>query len=514
MIRLARQGPEEEVLVSTTESGPRSYGNWAKPKTAGLLGLSAIGTAVLFVGAGFSVIVTMVSNILDGLVCAAVFGVFLLAVAVKDKHGQSALMRATTRAGWLTTKSKGTNLYRSGPLGRAEWGTVQLPGLAAGSRLSEWRDSYNRPFALVHVPATSHFTVVIATEPDGAALVDREQVDVWVSEWGMWLAGLGDEPGIEAASVIIETAPDTGTRLRREVSSRIDPAASPFSKALLGEIMDTYPAGSATIKAFVSITFNAAPRTGGKKRTLEEMGRELASRLPGLTQGLSATGAGATRPVPAQELCEVIRVAYDPAAARLIDEAHAVGETPELFWPEVGPTAHQAGWDTYRHDSALSVTWMMSGAPRGNVPSSVLARLLAPHRDIARKRVTLLYRPIDAAKAAAIVEADVRAASFNLSASSKPTARTITTTRAALATAQEEASGAGLVNFGVLVTATVTDHDQVADARAAVDNLSATARLRLRVVHGSQDSAFAAALPLGLVLPKHLKVPSELRDQL
>jgi hypothetical protein len=57
------------------------------------------------------------------------------------------------------------------------------------------------------------------------------------------------------------------------------------------------------------------------------------------------------------------------------------------------------------------------------------------------------------------------------------------------------------VNFGMIVTATVLDPDKKADAIAAIDNLSATARLRLRVVYGSQDSAFAAALPLGLVLP-------------
>lgn len=502
------------MTATTSDSAPRSYGNWNRPKTAGLLGLSAIGTAVLFVGAGFAVIVTMTSTIWNGVVTALVFGAFLLTVAVKDKHGQSLLMRATTRVGWMFTKTKGTHLYRSGPLGRADWGTAQLPGLAAGSRLTEWRDSYNRPFALVQIPATSDYTVVIATEPDGAALVDREQVDVWVAEWGMWLASLGDEPGIEAVSVTIETAPDTGTRLRREVATRIDPSAPEFAKQILNELVDNYPAGSATIKAFVALTFNAAARTGGKRRSVDEMGRELASRLPGLTQGLSATGAGATKPLSAQELCEVIRVAYDPAAARLIDEANAAGEPPELYWPQVGPTAHQANWDTYRHDSALSVTWMMSGAPRGNVPSSVLARLLAPHRDVARKRVTLLYRPIDAAKAAAIVESDVRASSFNLSSSDKPTARSVRAARAAMATAAEEASGAGLVNFGMLVTATVVDASQEADAKAAIDNLSATARLRLRVVHGSQDSAFAAALPLGLVLPKHLRMPAEVREQL
>ena len=69
------------------------------------------------------------------------------------------------------------------------------------------------------------------------------------------------------------------------------------------------------------------------------------------------------------------------------------------------------------------------------------------------------------------------------------------------------------MQFGMLVTATVMDPAQAADARAAVDNLAATARLRLRTVYGSQDSAFAAALPLGLNMSKHLRVPSEFREK-
>jgi hypothetical protein len=86
--------------------------------------------------------------------------------------------------------------------------------------------------------------------------------------------------------------------------------------------------------------------------------------------------------------------------------------------------------------------------------------------------------------------------------------------RASEATAREEARGAGLVNFGMLVTATVTSTSQCADARAAVDNLAASARIMLRPVFGSQDSAFAAGLPLGLVLPAHLRVPAEIRESL
>lgn len=501
------------MAVSDARSA-RTYGNWRKPASAGLGGLGSLGTGILLLGL-IAVIVTMM---LSGLVAAVgvflALAVFLGALVLRDRHGKSGMQRIANRVGWMRARSTGAHLYRSGPLGRTSWGVFQLPGLVAASRLSEWRDSYGRPFALLHVPATGHYTVVFAAEPDGASLVDQDQVDSWVAHWGAWLASLGNEPGLAAASVTVETAPDSGTRLRREVERNVDPDAPAVAQAMLREVVEVYPEGSATVKAWVALTFSAVTRSNGRRRDADEMGRELASRLPGLGQGLHATGAGAARPVTAQELCEVVRVAYDPPAARLIDSARAAGEIPALTWNDVGPTAAQAGYDHYRHDGAWSVSWSMSAAPRGEVYSSVLSQLLAPHGDVDRKRVTLLYRPIDSARAARIVEQDKRDADFRTSTGARPTARALSEQRAANATAQEEARGAGLVNFGMVVTATVTGSDRLPEARAAIDNLSATARIQLRTVYGSQDSAFAAGLPLGLVLPRHLKVPAEIREAL
>lgn len=492
----------------------RTYGNWRRPQSAGLGGLGSLGTAILLLGLIAVIVTMMVAGFVAALAVFAALAAFLGLLLLRDRHGRSGLQRFATRIGWVRARRTGANLYRSGPLGHTPWGVFQLPGLAAASRLSEWADSYGRPFALLHVPATAHYTVVFATEPDGASLVDPDQVDAWVAHWGSWLAGLGNEPAVVAASVTVETAPDSGTRLRREVELHADPNAPAVAQAMLREVVEVYPEGSATVKAWVALTFAAAARAGGRRRSPEEMARELASRLPGLSQGLHATGAGAARPVTAQELCEVVRVAYDPAAARLIDAARAAGQVPELSWNDVGPTAAQAGYDSYRHDAAWSVSWAMSAAPRGEVYSSVLAQLLAPHGDIDRKRVTLLYRPMDAARAARIVEQDKRNADFRATSTSRPTARMLVEQRSASATAAEEARGAGLVNFGMVVTATVVGADRLPDARAAVDNLSATARIQLRTVYGSQDSAFAAGLPLGLVLPRHLKVPAELREAL
>lgn len=499
---------------ATSSAAPRTYGNWRKPQTAGLGGLGQLATIVMFIGIVASIVASMFAGFGPALIVAAIFGGVLLTVSVKDKHGQSALGRTVVRMNWYRTKTRGANIYRSGPTGRAKWGTFQLPGLAAASQLTEWEDSHGRRFALINTPATRHFTIVLATEPDGAALVDQDQVNNQVAEYGIWLSNLGDEPGLEAASVTIETAPDTGTRLRGEVEGSMDPDAPAFARAMLTEVMQSYPVGSATIRAYIALTFSATSRIGGKKRTAAEVAGDLGARIPGLTSSLAATGAGAARPLGAQELCEVIRVAYDPDAALLIDQAKAAGELADLSWTDVGPAAAEARWDSYRHDGAVSTSWTMTSPPRGVVQSGILARLLAPHRDIARKRVTLLYRPIDPARAAALVEADLNAARFNSSASTKPTARSTLSTRSAQATAAEEASGAGLMNFGLIVTATTTDRGSEADARAAIDSLTAAARLRMRPAFGSQDSAFAAALPLGLVLPRHLRIPNEVREAL
>ncbi|MGL5829021.1 MAG: SCO6880 family protein [Angustibacter sp.] len=492
-------------------STPRTYGNWQKPTSPGLFGLGSLGTALMLGGLMLVILVVMVGGLLEAALTFLVLAAALATVVTRDRHGRSVIERASARISWLNTQAKGAHLYRSGPLGFCPWGTHQLPGLAAQLRLTEHLDAYGQPFALVHCPSTNTYAAVLNAEPDGASLVDRDQVDSWVSDWGDWLAMLADEPGVQAAAVTIETAPDTGHRLRTEVSQNLDPQAPAFAREMLEEVVIRYPEGSSVIKAYVTITFSATAMATGKTRTAHEVGRDLSARLPGLTSALAGAGAGAARPLPSAELCAVIRTAYNPGVAHLISEA---GSDNGLDWSDVGPTAAEAAWGSYRHDDAHSMTWMMSRAPRGNVQSSVLHRLLAPHRDIDRKRVTLLYRPINPARAASIVEADLRSAEFLATSKAKPTARSLLATRAASSTASEEASGAALVNFAMLVTATVFNPAGLPEAAAAVDNLAATARLQLRLMQGAQDSAFACALPLGLVIPRHLKIPSSLKDRI
>ena len=110
------------------------------------------------------------------------------------------------------------------------------------------------------------------------------------------------------------------------------------------------------------------------------------------------------------EVAAALRVAYDPSVAKLIEDVGA--QAAGIEWENAGPAGAEEAWDHYRHDGATSVSWVMTEAPRGQVFSNVLANLLAPHPDIARKRVALVYRPYDTAAAVRVVESDRRDAAF------------------------------------------------------------------------------------------------------
>jgi hypothetical protein len=171
-------------------------------------------------------------------------------------------------------------------------------------------------------------------------------------------------------------------------------------------------------------------------------------------------------------------------------------------------------WGSYRHDDAASITWTMTSPPRGAVDSGVLADLLAPHSDVTRKRVTLVYRPHTAAEAATIADRDVRTAIGKSGTRGVERAGVTAAVTHAEQAAKEEAQGAGLTRFSLLVTATVDDVDQLAQAAETVDQLGRASRVRLRRAYGCQSAAFAAALGVGVVLPAHVAVPELLREAL
>jgi hypothetical protein len=273
------------------------------------------------------------------------------------------------------------------------------------------------------------------------------------------------------------------------------------------------------ITATVAVVYSTAVIRRGERRggdMLDSVRAELSARVPQLCRLLSDAGGGAVTPLPPDELAELVRTAYDPAAADFIARARLTEDGAGVDWANAGPAAAQASWASYAHDSGVSRTWSMWDAPRGHVLSSVLLRLLDAHHDVPRKRVTLIYRPYPPSEATEQVERGVRDAMFAAAEDTGVSARTRLQVRAAEQTADEEARGAGLERFSLLVTATVPRSASTAEdlefTAATVESLSG--RVQLRPCFAAQDSAFAAALPIGVILPYYVATPAALRDAL
>ena len=412
--------------------------------------------------------------------------------------------------------------------------------------------AHGEQFALIHLPSSKHYAVLIRCDPEGSQLVDVDTVDEWVACWGGWLATLGHEANLEACTVTIETAPDPGSRLRAEIAGMLTDAAPALSRAVLTEAAASYPHGSAAVTAYVTLTFSArrvarteaegvlsrpagsstrsrptSPATSRSAgvRGPEEMAAQIGRRLPLLLHQLRSAGAGTGRAMTAGEVAETVRVAYDPAAAALLDQARSQAanqssapggqSAPLVCWTDAGPVAQVEAWDHLRHDSGASITWQMVDAPHGAVTSRVLEQLLEADEHLARKRVTLIYRPHDPPSAAQVADADVRTA---VGRATPGPGRGRATESLALASARqsaaEQAAGAGLVRFSMLVTATVDDPSKLAQAAEVIDQLGPACQLRLRRCYFSQAAAFTAALGVGVVLPKHVAVPDVVRDNL
>lgn len=488
----------------------RSYEHFLGPQSRGFGRLGSIGTVVMFVSAVLAVFIIKTLGLIWGAAFGAVAALVLLGLVKRDVHGQSVLERIGLRIAFRHGESLGANQYASGPLSRL--GRYQLPGVLAQTELTEWEDANGLPFALVYTPSANHYAVTIAAHPDGASLHDRVDLHAAVDRWGDWLAFLGSEPGCLQVMVTQETAPDTGQRFRQALTDRTVPGCADLAANVVREIAETYPAGSATIASWVTLTFTGRHRKG--RRRADEMGKMLASRLPELVGELEKSGAGYCAPVDAQTITETVRVAYDPGCADDITASILEDRRIVMRWDSIGPVAADARWEYYRHASGVSVSWSMSDI-QGAVRDESLAPLLRPHPAIARKRVSLVFKLRDPGEAPHVAASDVSATEWKLNTNKRPSSRARKAARTAAMTAEHEAHGAGLVDVSVLVTATVGSVDELADAEAAVDILGPTARLLLRREDGCQAAAFASNLPgIGLITSAHVRVPAALRESL
>ncbi|HLS72702.1 MAG TPA: SCO6880 family protein [Actinomycetaceae bacterium] len=495
------------------------YGNLSAPGMQGLFGLSLPVFGAALVALAVSLFLMILAEWWIGLLAGVVCALVLAPTVIRVAHDRTLYQRMGLALSGSRARSTGRNRLIAGPAGRTPDGTFRLPGIAAQSEVKDYQTAFGLPFAVVAIPSTDHYSVVLEAHPTGNDVIDQSVIDAQVAQWGAWLTLLGQEQSIVGASVTVETSVDSGLRMRRSVLTPVRDDASAFGKAVASEVAEGFGANTPAISTRLTITFSG--RAEGKRRPRAEVIEDIANLLPELMDGLGATGAGShVRPSTSQDLTDYVRTAYDPSVAAEIELARA-GEGTGLSWTDAGPAYHEVGYDHYLHDRAVSMVWTLGGVPRGVFYDTSLKRLLSPDAGVARKRVTLLYRPIPATRTASMVDRKERNAAMVSGAGRTRRGANTAAVKAAKQTADEETAGAGLTLFGMVVTATALNSsgdltrassEDLRAARQTIASQSSKARLKMRTALNSADSAFVAGLPLGIVLPEHTRIPASVSD--
>lgn len=487
-----------------------TYGGWFRPPRGGFMQwgkpLTYAGFGVLLIGMLFAMINPLMA--LGVIVPGEGIVVWL---ARRDRQNRNSLEKHVEKHAARVARSSGRSLWRSGLLSPVDGGVTSLPGVLSKVELVEALDGFGEPFAVVHHGFTGEWSLMLACQPQGAALVDDDIEDSYVAGWADLLESLASEQGITQVAVTVDTSPDSGLRFKSILRKQMVEDAPELAVRAMAQIMDVYGSGAARSEVTFTVTFKPLDAKG-RFAPRDEALRQIALLIPDLLTRLGSAGAGTPRLLDMDQVARMARGAYDPVSQDTLTEnrerleSFVSGESDEpvqsLAWADAGPVAAEAGWDWYRHDSGLSRTWEMVDPPQSNVTSSRLARLLLPQIECDRKRVTVVFHLVTPAMSSFLAEQNQIKASNALGQKKHTSSSSLRQAEKAERQADEEADGAAMVFFGVIVTATVLggeDEQSRFDRMCrAVEMAAGSAKINLRTCYAAQDSGFAVSLPFGL----------------
>ena len=467
------------------------YGGWRRSTSVGIGSLNTGPTVTLVASIVLPVLLAAVAGPATLLATGPV-GAVLIALVVWRRHGMPVLSYLTGRVRWQLAAMRGETEYRAPWLPAPQ--SLDLPGLAAPTRLLAVEDTGRQStVGLVWNQRTGWMTGTVLLSPAGMLLAPASTVSSSVAAWGDTLARMADEDLIRAASVTIQVTPSSGQAVSDHVAERLDPAAPRFAKQTVAELVARSPRASAQLAAWMSIVVD--PSRAPERPTDPAMAAAETLRAIDSVD-LAGTGTDVLRRATPDDVKRLVLGGFRPA-----DMDAPAAQIADLVWHEVGPVAATDGYEEYRHDGWISASWVLREAPRRAVPYDVLLRLIAPGQFT--RRVTLAYRVLPTDEAATVVERQINAtearAEYRRRTQRTATHRERVDAQHAERSAQEEAVGAGMVQWSIYVTTTVSDEEQLPAARREVEKAArAAAGLRLRPAFGAQSAALALGLPLGI----------------
>jgi hypothetical protein len=234
-------------------------------------------------------------------------------------------------------------------------------------------------------------------------------------------------------------------------------------------------------------------------RGTDAASRALIEQTERVAQGLEAAEVTVLGALSSPQLARALRTAFDPyARAELAELEAADPRRAGLSEASAWPLGTQDGWERYRSDGALHVTYWIAGWPRVDVSPMFMNALLGHSNAVRTVAVTFEPLPADRSTrdAEAAVTRDRADRELRVRFGQSETARQRQAQEATLRREAELAAGHAEVRLAGFITVSGRDGDELRRACSEVHEHAARARLELHRMYGQQADAFTFTLPL------------------
>jgi hypothetical protein len=459
-----------------------------------LFGLSRLRLATV-AGAFVLGAVSLVTSGPGGVIGASpVWGSALL-VAYVQVQGRSLVEWAPVVGHWWWRRALGQHRYRTRPMKPRPAGTLALPGDMA--RLRVLVDEVTGS-AMVHDPYDGRLTAVLKVSHGAFVLVDPASQSARADGWGRVLGGMAShERGICRVQVLERALPDAGADVTSWWTEHGTSDGSWMASAYTELLAKAAPV-SERHETLLAITLSLKAAA----RSVREQGRGLRGAVAVMRQRMASFEAAVrgaelhpTGWLTDAGMAWVLRTAYDPESARLLDGTRVGGDLATA-----GPIAVDEEWARLRSDSGWHAALWVSEWPRlPVVPGFLWPLVLGPQ---VRRSLSIVVEPVPTAKALKEVRAEqFDHASDQLNRDKRGQITDYATVAELDDVTQRErelVSGHGDLRYAAFIAVSAPFEDALTAAVDEITNAAIESYCEVRILWGEQGSGFAAAaLPLG-----------------
>ena len=480
------------TVTRVEESEPRTVRFGRRSSRGLLLGLSTP-RVIALVAAFLIVLACLYAGGAPALLWSSPVWAGSVAAAFVPVAGRRAVEWVPVAGHWALRRARHQTTYGVRVLAPRPAGTLALPGDAAPLRLHV---DVETGAAMVHDPYARTLTAVARVRHPAFVLLGPADQQRRVAGWGRVYATLAQSGRIARVQVLERTMPDSGRGVAQYWASLgIHPDM--FATRAYAELIEA--AGPASERHETTISISLDLRAA--RRAVRSEGGGVAGAAAVLRQEMTTLAAACRTAeitvdgwLDAEDLAVVLRMAYDPAAALILDR-YPIGRDPAA----AGPVAVEEHWDYLRSDGGLHAVYWISEWPRSEVFPSFLSSILLAAG--VRRTTSLVAQPLTTVEAMRAIRKE--RVEYQTDAAQRQRIGQLTD----FVTEQEWAdvnqrerelvSGHGDLRFAGFLCVTAADEPGLQAARATIEQAAIQAGCETRLLVGQQAQAFtAAALPL------------------